>query len=138
MKPILVFVMVIFSYSAFAQYQSNEKTLYLQKYNKFKGMKGGGIALTVIGAVVTVVGFSNIGPTTTTNSNNGSGFYTSTEYNSGVLIASLGITAMGGGITLWAIGNKKMKFYKRKLDGLSLNLKMTPMQQGLSLNYRFH
>ena len=139
MKFIFALALVVFSASLAAQVQpQSDKAIYSLKYQKFKGMKTGGIVMIVAGGICTVAGIASVA--------NSSSTYTSTTYpqgsdyqpgTAGVLLLSGGISLIGGGITLAIIGNKKMKFYKQKMDGVSLNFNFKPQQPGLVLTYKF-
>ena len=66
------------------------------------------------------------------------GFWTgSTEFFLGCLFVGTGAGLLAGGIVMTTIGNKKIRFYQEKLDGLSINPYCTPRQAGLTLTYRF-
>jgi hypothetical protein len=60
----------------------------------------------------------------------------SSKFAVGYLVTVLGVTATGGGITLWAIGSSKKRSYLNKLNSLSLNLNPSPYHL-VSLAYRF-
>jgi hypothetical protein len=66
------------------------------------------------------------------------GFWTGSDYFiPGCLFVGAGAGLLAGGIVMTTIGNKKIRFYQEKLDGLSIHPYITPRQAGLTLTYRF-
>ena len=147
MKKIILTLLTIFAIQSSlkaqvaVQINDSHQNLYERKVVTFNKMKRAGIGLTIGGAVLAGVGTGLIIDYIDKYDNR---YYDydydmedlDMEYAIGVGLTSLGITAMGGGITLWSIGAAKSKSYKRKLDSLSFNLSPGYRQQ-FSLAYRF-
>lgn len=110
-----------------------------EKYRKFKKMRTGGIILTSVGAGLIIGGTALI--IDGNNQNDGYNFngdYYDGDFTDGdgKIIAgavgiAFGVLSTGGGITMWAIGNKKMKKY----GGGQISVQ--PTKNGLGLAYRF-
>ena len=98
-------------------------------------MKNVGIGLTIGGAVLTIVGINSMSNAVATDpdlvTDEGA-----SKFAVGYLATILGVTATGGGITLWAIGASKKRSYTTKLNSISLNLNPAPRRM-VSLAYRF-
>ena len=147
MKKIILALLTIFAIQSSlkaqvaVQINDSHQNLYERKVVTFNKMKRAGIGLTIGGAVLAGVGTGLLIDYIDKYDNR---YYDydydmedlDMEYAIGVGLTSLGITAMGGGITLWSIGAAKSKSYKRKLDSLSFNLSPGYRQQ-FSLAYRF-
>lgn len=147
MKKIILALLTIFAIQSSLQAQvavqinDSQQNLYERKVVTFNKMKRAGIGLTIGGAVLAGVGTGLLIDYIDKYDNR---YYDydydledlDMEYAIGVGLTSLGITAMGGGITLWSIGAAKSKSYKRKLDSFSFNLSPGYRQQ-FSLAYRF-
>lgn len=117
---------------------SGDKLFYAQKVVKYKRMKTIGPVMTVAGAILVVVGISNMmsaeyqtNPYTMQRTSNDS------KAASGSLMFIGGAGLIGGGIPLTIIGAKKSKKWQSKLDGLTFNYKLAPNQQGFTLSYKF-
>lgn len=136
MKTLIIFILLaVFASHISVQAQDQKKQLYLHKVEKFTTMRNAGIGLTVGGAILTIVGISNMSNAIAEDPN----LYTdesNSKFAVGYLVTILGVTATGGGITLWAIGGSKRKSYLNKLKSLSLNLNPSPYHM-VSLAYRF-
>lgn len=119
--------------------QDQKKYLYQSKVAKYNKMKNTGIGLTIGGGVLTVAGIvlmaNGINDTSPYDP-----YSSDTEVGGtfalGYLATILGVTATGGGITLWAIGASKKRSYTTKLNSISLNLNPAPRRM-VSLAYRF-
>ncbi len=147
MKKIILALLTIFAIQSSlkaqiaVQINDSHQNLYERKVVTFNKMKRAGIGLTIGGAVLAGVGTGLLIDYIDKYDNR---YYDynydledlDMEYAIGVGLTSLGITAMGGGITLWSIGAAKSKSYKRKLDSFSFNLSPGYRQQ-FSLAYRF-
>jgi hypothetical protein len=147
MKKIILALLTIFAIQSSLQAQvavqinDSQQNLYERKVVTFNKMKRAGIGLTIGGAVLAGVGTGLLIDYIEKYDNR---YYDynydledlDMEYAIGVGLTSLGITAMGGGITLWSIGAAKSKSYKRKLNSFSFNLSPGYRQQ-FSLAYRF-
>ena len=147
MKKIILALLTIFAIQSSlkaqiaVQINDSHQNLYERKVVTFNKMKRAGIGLTIGGAVLAGVGTGLLIDYLDKYDNR---YYDynydledlDMEYAIGVGLTSLGITAMGGGITLWSIGAAKSKSYKRKLDSFSFNLSPGYRQQ-FSLAYRF-
>ncbi|MHC1690860.1 MAG: hypothetical protein AB9833_08520 [Bacteroidales bacterium] len=147
MKKIILALLTIFAIQSSLQAQvavqinDSQQNLYERKVITFNKMKRAGIGLTIGGAVLAGVGTGLLIDYFDKYDNR---YYDygydmedlDMEYAIGVGLTSIGITAVGGGITLWSIGAAKSKSYKRKLDSFSFNLSPGYRQQ-FSLAYRF-
>lgn len=119
------------------QNNDSQQNLYERKVITFNKMKRAGIGLTIGGAVIAGVGTGLLIDYVIKVGNGYPDYRTDDmEYAIGVGLTTLGITAIGGGITLWSIGAAKSNSYKRKLDTFSFNLSPGYRQQ-FSLAYRF-
>lgn len=144
---LILIIALVASVPSMAQYDPNYRSdqnrvrTYSLKIEKFSRMKRTGIGLGIGGTVLTVAGVAlissadwetnttyNGGQTTTTNDSEGVG---------GVLMVLAGVPLTATGIVLGIIGNNKVKSYRAKLDGLSVNMLYTPDKKGLVLTYRF-
>jgi hypothetical protein len=136
MKNKIIFILLIaFTSHLSLLAQDQKKQLYLHKVEKFTNMRNAGIGLTIGGAILTIAGISTMSNAAAEDPNLLSE-ESSSKFAVGYLVTVLGVTATGGGITLWAIGGSKKKSYLNKLNSLSLNL--NPSQHHLvSLAYRF-
>lgn len=136
MKTLIISILlVVFASHISVQAQDQKKQLYLRKVEKFTTMRNAGIGLTIGGSVLTILGISTMSNAVAEDPN----LYTdesNSKFLAGYLVTALGVTAAGGGITLWAIGGSKRRSYLNKLNSLSLNLKPGHNQM-LSLSYRF-
>jgi hypothetical protein len=64
-------------------------------------------------------------------------FQGSEEFFLGCLFVVVGIGMLAGGIVMTTIGNKKIRQYQEKLNGMHVSLYCTPKHAGLTLTYRF-
>jgi len=145
MKKIILALLTIFAIQSSLQAQvavqinDSQQNLYERKVVTFNKMKRAGIGLTIGGAVLAGVGTGLLIDYIEKYDNR---YYDynlddlDMEYAIGVGLTSIGITAIGGGITLWSIGAAKSKSYKKKLNSFSFNLSPGYRQQ-FSLAYRF-
>lgn len=120
--------------NAATTFQYNE-----EKYRKFKKLRTGGIILTSVGAGLIIGGTALI----IDGNNENDGYNFSGDYYDGdltdgdgkIVAGAVGIAfgalSAGGGITMWAIGNKKMKKY----GGGQMSIQST--KNGLGLAYKF-
>ncbi|MGC4232211.1 MAG: hypothetical protein QM594_04465 [Niabella sp.] len=111
-----------------------------EKYLRFKKMRTNGIVLTGIGAGLITGGAALIAMGSNDNHNNG---YWDGDYYyeniskgdrkiiAGILGIAFGALSTGGGITMWAIGNNKMKKYG------SGEITIQPYRNGLGVAYQF-
>jgi len=149
MKKIILALLTIFAIQSSLQAQvavqinDSQQNLYERKVVSFNKMKRAGIGLTIGGAVLAGVGTGLLIDYFDKYDNRyyDYGFGNDVEdldmeYAIGVGLMSIGITAIGGGVTLWSIGAAKSKSYKRKLNSISFNLSPGYRQQ-FSLAYRF-
>jgi hypothetical protein len=139
MKYLFAVLLFFFCDQAIGQQIQDKKLTYELKVMKFKKMKTTGVVMTVAGTVMTVVGISMINGSDqgTTTSNGQTVYNDDPKFATGAVLFVIGVPVAGAGIVLWSIGGSKARSYQRKLDGLTLNLKMTPMQSGLSFVYKF-
>ncbi|HOZ83936.1 MAG TPA: hypothetical protein PK191_00510 [Niabella sp.] len=131
------FVANIAPSGGFKAYASTN-TYQEEKYRRFRKMRTGGIVLTSMGAGLIFVGAALI------QSANNDSYYTDYDDDyyyhiedsdgkiiGGALCIGAGVLSMGGGITMWIIGNNKMKKY----GGGSVTLKNTKSGVGLVYNF---
>lgn len=112
---------------------NNRWTFDEKKFQKFKRMRTAGIILTAVGSGVTIAGISVINSTKKhnyTKHQSDSNFENTVNYAGGVILTCVGVSMIGGGVTMWTIGNSKMKKYGRDI---SLNTN----ENGLSLSFNF-
>ncbi|MFT4093578.1 MAG: hypothetical protein QM640_08055 [Niabella sp.] len=107
-----------------------------EKYRKFKKMRTTGIILTSVGAGLITSGIVLL----STTDDDGDGYYEYGDYYvegddgkivGGAVCLVMGILSTGGGITMWTIGNRKMKQYG------SANLSLKSTKSGLGFAYTF-
>jgi hypothetical protein len=121
-----------------------QEHLYVKKVISYDKMKRGGIGLAIGGTIMTGIGslllVDYVNKSVNEYYNDFYDVYTDEQLEfqllMGIAATSLGITAMGGGITLWVIGSAKSRSYTNKLNSLSFNLSPGYKQQ-FSLAYRF-
>ncbi len=106
-----------------------------KKYRRFKKMRTAGIILTIAGTALTIRGVAMVA-SGLDNTNNATSKYHNVDnagllYFMGLLSITAGVTSMGGGITMWIIGNNKMK----KHGGGQISLQSS--KTGVGLSYRF-
>ncbi len=139
MKKIILVLFAIFISSA-AISQEIQKDLFESKVERYSKMKKNGLTMGLFGGASTIAGIimmSNADwekETTPTGVN-----YNTNDVSgaAGILFTGVGVPLVITGIILGAIGSKKEKEYKSKLDNLSLKIKSTPQMNGLSLVYNF-
>ncbi|MBX3242438.1 MAG: hypothetical protein KIT80_04810 [Chitinophagaceae bacterium] len=127
-----------FSEAPSLQSTMNELAYNEEKYRKFKKMRTTGMVLTGVGAGLITTGIVLIasGADDTSFDASGGTVYINDmtpgdgKVIGGVVCLVFGIMSTGGGITLWAIGNNKMKRYDN-----AVNLQST--KNGLVLAYSF-
>lgn len=127
-------------FQSYAQQTQENKEFYFQKAEKYRRMKSTGRALTVGGSLLSVFGIAALANSSTTTTTNGYGqSQTSTDGNivGGVIMYLLGSACVGAGVPLWVVGGINEGRYNRKLDGVSLQLKLDSQVTGLALAYRF-
>lgn len=139
MKRIILILLTLFiSFSSFAQY--NQKALFEQKVEHYSKMKHNGITMGAIGSAATAVGVIFLSTTDWEKETTPTGTNYHTDDASGgvgIVLVAVGVPLAITGIILGAIGNKKEKEYKAKLDKLSFKFKSTHEMTGLSLVYNF-
>ncbi len=124
----------VFTSNAATTFNYNE-----EKYRKFKKLRTAGIILTSVGAGLIIGGTALI--IDGNNQNDGYNFrgdYYDGDLTDGdgkIVAGAVGIAfgalSVGGGITMWVIGNKKMKKY----GGGQMSIQST--KNGLGLAYKF-
>jgi hypothetical protein len=136
-------ILILLSFLAFTTFQciaqqNQEKLLYLSKIEKYRRMKSTGTVLTVAGGIMTVISIGILANSSTTETYNGSGVYTTTSGNpeAGALLFLGGAAGLGAGIPLWIVGSKSKAKYENKLNELSAGVNLNK-QVGLTLRYRF-
>lgn len=137
MKYICIALLLLCSFKGMSQIISDEKALYVQKYEKFKRMRNTGIPMMIVGGVMSVVGISQMASAEYTTDMYGNKTSDDPAAVRGAMLFLIGAPVCGTGTVLTIIGSSRMKKYNQKLEGLSLNLKTAPMQAGLALTYKF-
>lgn len=149
MKKLLTLIATLIVFSPiFSQVVPKNYTpqehLYVKKIISYDKMKRGGIGLAIGGTLITGLGsFLLVDYVNKSINENYNDFYNNYtdeqlefQYLMGIAATTLGVTALGGGITLWAIGASKSKSYTDKLNSISFNLSPGHRQQ-FSIAYRF-
>ncbi|MFT3904444.1 MAG: hypothetical protein QM727_14835 [Niabella sp.] len=119
-------------YAPFINGEKSAISFNEEKYQKFKKMRTGGIVLTFVGAGLIATGTALIASAEDErdydyySDDNGEG-----KAIAGVLCVAFGTLSTGGGITMWVIGNNKMKKYGRGQVSVQSN------KNGIGLAYRF-
>jgi hypothetical protein len=134
-KVALVLVLILVSLQSFSQ-AVRDRAFYEQKIVRYNKLKNAGIALTIGGAVLTVVGVAVLANTSFETDYNGEPTDTGNLYL-GAYSLGFGMTAMGAGIPITIIGSNKKKQYQRNLKSLSFRLNAKPNNTGLVLTYKF-
>ena len=137
-KFILILIITVISLSAIAQ--QTKKDLFEYKVERYSKMKKNGTTMAAAGGVATVIGIVLISQADWEKETTPSGVNYNTQDESGgvgILVTGIGAQIAITGIILAAIGNKKEKEYKNKLDKVSFRIKSTPQMTGFSLVYKF-
>jgi hypothetical protein len=109
----------------------DEKLLYAQKVQKFQNMKTVGVVLTAVGTVSMIVAVVKI------NDEVEDLWSTEPEDNTAEIAAVIGTVGLGAGIPLWTVGAYQHKKYNKKLNDISISVKLNSQSSGLMLRYRF-
>lgn len=136
------------SSTAWAQYDPHYKSktdesrreLYSRKFQSYTKMKKTGIGLGLAGGVLTVAGALMISSADweTTTSNGSTNVTTDdSEGAAGLAMVIIGVPLSVTGTVLGLIGGAKANSYRRKLEGLSVNVNYGQNHRGLALVYRF-
>lgn len=134
---LLCFFMFTFIFS-FAQL-NEDKLFYLKKAEKYRRMKNTGTVLTIGGSVLAVVGIATLLNTTVETTTTSSGTQARTTGNpaAGAVAYVVGAASVGAGIPLWIVGAHAQRKYNRKLDAVSVRMKINVSSTGFTLAYRF-
>jgi len=123
------------AYPLFANEEKRSISFNEEKYQKFRRMRKGGIILTAVGAGLITGGLILLETTDSYDHyENGHHIYSDDDDANivgGVVCVALGTLSTGGGITMWVIGNNKMKKY----GGGQISVQ--PGKNGVGLAYRF-
>ncbi|HMR83011.1 MAG TPA: hypothetical protein PKE30_07765 [Niabella sp.] len=125
------------TYPLFTSGEKQPTSFNEEKYRKFKKMRTNGIILTGIGAGLITGGVVLVAIGAKDNHNDGywDGDYYYESSDGKIIAGALGIVfgtlSTGGGITMWVIGNNKMKKY----GGGEISLQSN--KNGLGVAYRF-
>lgn len=132
---VVALILSAFAFNSFAQIDE-EKALYIQKAEKYRRMKNTGQILAIGGTVMMVAGIVTLSNVETTT--NGYGQTTTTgNVGSGIAMYLLGGCAVGAGVPLWIVGGINKGKYERKLQSVSVSLRVTPRSNGIGIRYRF-
>lgn len=137
MKKFILLVLVAASLLASAQ-MDDQKLFSLKKSEKYRKMKSTGIGLTVVGGVLAIVGIAKMSNATyATNPNTGQQTTNDPNANQGALFFLAGAASLGVGIPFTIIGSINHKRYSKRLENMTLNLNLSPLNQGIGLTYKF-
>lgn len=139
MKTLLLLIFLFgIGVSTYAQ-QDPERMQYLQKVEKYHRMKRTGQTLTVLGSVLSVVGFVTMLNSSYETTTNQYGTQTTSSGNPGAGLAAylVGSACVGAGVPLWIVGGVNEGKYQRKLNALNVGAKINRDGAGLTLRYRF-
>jgi hypothetical protein len=117
-----------------------QKSFYLTKSEKYRKMKTTGTVLSVGGTILAVVGIvtlSNYTEEVVTNQYGQSQTVTHGNATAGALAYLAGVASIGAGVPLWIVGGISEAKYNRKLEGLTVRLKVNPRSAGIGICYRF-
>lgn len=101
------------------------------KFQRFKKMRNGGIILTGVGTGLIITGVALIHADDYSDDYFDEDEILLNRAIGGVMCIATGVMSIGGGVTMWAIGNAKMKKYGSE----TVLLKST--KSGLALVYKF-
>ena len=126
MKIFLCFCLFLsLSFKSYAQETDKEfeRLYYTEKVEKYKRMKAGGIFFSIVGTSAMV-------------------YYASLEHTEEQLFQSMvsgacGIGSLALGIPTWIVGAISQNKYKKKLENMSVSVRVNPQCSGLTLTYRF-
>jgi hypothetical protein len=136
-KFILLFLIGLTGFQSSVSAQKQEEYEYKGQVKKFQKVQKIGTVLGITGAATTAGGmvvlasaFSGSDPD---------------SYNTTPLLLGLGgaVMIIGGtctgvtGLILYSVGVKKEKYFRKKLDNLSVGIIYTPRQKGFSVCYKF-
>jgi hypothetical protein len=119
-KVILIFAAILLSVRIFAQYNSNTES-YSAKAQTALATKKAGATITILGALALATGL----------------IAANNNLDTGAAIGMGGLVATGIGLPIWIAGSVNHKKYTRKAHTLTVQVKATARQSGLTLTYRF-
>ena len=131
----ILFILIAFAFTCAAQID-HEKALYIEKAEKYRRMKSTGQILTVGGSVMMVAGIVMLSNLETTTNSYGQ-TTTTGNVGGGIAMYLLGGCAVGAGVPLWIVGGINKGRYERKLQSVSVSLKVSPRNNGVGIRYRF-
>jgi hypothetical protein len=136
MKTLLIICGVLMTVSSYGQLTNQERLLYEQKVESYKGMKQTGKGLAMFGFLAGVTGavLFNSGKNKLESGNINDLSSGTSQYSIGTTLGICGVTAMAAGIILSNNGSRKMKEYQQRLD---LGIIYNKQVKGLTLAYRF-
>jgi hypothetical protein len=137
MKTITLFVLIAAPFFASAQ-MDEQKLFYLRKTEKYRKMKTTGIGFTAVGGLLAIVGIVKMsGATYTTNPYTGQQTSNDPEAILGAKLFLLSLPCLGVGIPFTIIGSINHHRYNKRLENMTLNLNLSPSNQGIGLTYKF-
>ncbi len=118
---------------------AQEADMYQTKIDNFKTMKTVGIVLIGASVPLGAIGaYMMVDANRKIDEENWGGFFSGTpELFWGFLVACLAGISLAGGTVMTIIGDKKMREYKSKQDGLKVEFYCAPQHAGFTLSYRF-
>jgi len=132
MKALTVlFFISLISLQSIAQ-ENQDLQFYQKQLQKSQNMKTGGIFLTAIGGVFSIIGLRRMGESYELFAGE-----QNADYKSGELLTATGMLSLGGGIPLMIVGARNQRKYKRTLQTFSVGVNASTQSRGLTLTYKF-
>ena len=119
-KIIIICAAMLLPFRNIAQYNNDTKS-YSAKAKRALATKRTGAAITILGVLTLATGM----------------IVHNDGLDDGVAIGMGGIVAATIGLPIWIVGSVNHKKYTRKAQPLTVQVKATPLQSGLTLTYRF-
>ena len=117
---IISILILLLSFSVNAQHNTDSSS-YAKKAQRALATKRFGAGLTLLSTAAFIAG----------------GIITSNGNDDGVGIAMGAMAGTVIGIPIWLIGGANHRKFTRKAQGITIRVKATPRQSGLTLTYRF-
>lgn len=128
MKFLLYFVLLFpLSFTSCAQEGDKkfERIYYTEKAEKYKRMKAGGIFFSVAGTIAAIY-YVSIEPTNIDD-----------KIAERMIAGTCAIGSLALGIPTWIVGATNQNKYKKKLENMSVSVRVSQRSSGLVLTYRF-
>ena len=124
---LLIILSLLLSTQSFGQ-AGPEDLDYFKKMEQARKMKNGGATLTVLGGILMIAGGLTVRSSIRNGNDNG---------ETGAILFVIGIGGIASGIPLMAVGERDLKKYKEKSQGLNVRINADTRSTGLTLSYRF-